>query len=94
MADRFFDTSATVKHYLPETGTAKVDTLLAETGARHFLSDIGVVELQSVFARQTDGQITAADFGLNDIISSASASSTSGQSEGIWALAWIETDST
>ena len=30
MAERFFDTSATVKHYLPETGTAKVDTLLAE----------------------------------------------------------------
>jgi hypothetical protein len=51
MADRFFDTSATVKHYLPETGTLKVDTLLAEAGARHFLSEIGVVELQSVFAR-------------------------------------------
>jgi predicted nucleic acid-binding protein len=65
MADRFFDTSATVKHYLPETGTAKVDSLLAEVGARHFLSDLGVVELQSVFARQVrTGQITAADFAL------------------------------
>jgi predicted nucleic acid-binding protein len=65
MADRFFDTSATVKHYLPEIGTAKVDALLAEGGARHFLSDLGVVELQSVFARQVrTGQITAADFGL------------------------------
>jgi uncharacterized protein len=65
MADRFFDTSATVKHYLPEIGTAKVDTLLAEVGARHFFSDLGVVELQSVFARQVrTGQITAADFAL------------------------------
>ena len=65
MADRFFDTSATVKHYLPETGTAKVDTLLADVGARHFLSDLGVVELQSVFARQVrTGQITPADFAL------------------------------
>jgi hypothetical protein len=65
MADRFFDTSATVKHYLPETGTAKVDALLADGGARDFLSDLGVVELQSVFARQVrTGQITAADFAL------------------------------
>ena len=65
MVARFFDTSATVKHYLPETGTAKVDTLLAEVGARHFLSDLGVLELQSVFARQVrTGQITAADFAL------------------------------
>ena len=65
MADRLFDTSATVKHYLPETGTVKVDALLAEVGARHFLSELGVVELQSVFARQVrPGQITAADFAL------------------------------
>jgi predicted nucleic acid-binding protein len=65
MADRFFDTSATVKHYLPEIGTAKVDSLLAEVSARHFLSELGVVELQSVFARQVrTGQITVADFAL------------------------------
>jgi predicted nucleic acid-binding protein len=65
MADHFFDTSATVKHYLPETGTLKVDTLLAEAGDRSFLSELGVVELQSVFARQVRaGQITASDFAL------------------------------
>lgn len=65
MADRFFDSSATVKHYLPETGTVKVDTLLGEAGARSLLSELGVVELHSVFARQVrTGQITAADFGL------------------------------
>jgi predicted nucleic acid-binding protein len=65
MADRFFDSSASVKHYLPETGTAKVDALLAEAGARSFLSELGVVELQAVFARQVrTGQISAADFAL------------------------------
>jgi predicted nucleic acid-binding protein len=51
MADRFFDTSAAVKHYHPETGTAKVDALLAEVGASHFLSDLAVVEFHSVLAR-------------------------------------------
>ena len=51
MADRFFDTSAAVKHYHPELGTAKVDALLAEAGARHFLSDLAVVEFHSVLAR-------------------------------------------
>lgn len=49
MADRFFDTSAAAKHYRVEVGTAKVDAFLAETGARHFLSDLSVVELHSVF---------------------------------------------
>jgi uncharacterized protein len=50
MADGFFDTSATVKHYHPEIGTAKVDTVLAEAGARHFLSDLAIVEFHSVLA--------------------------------------------
>ena len=65
MADRFFDTSAVVKHYRAEVGTARVDTLLAEAGARHFISALGVVELHSVFGRLVrTGHITAADFGL------------------------------
>jgi predicted nucleic acid-binding protein len=63
MAERFYDTSAAVKHYRVELGTAKVDTLLAEAGSRHFLSTLGVVEVQSVFARLVRiGQITTADF--------------------------------
>jgi predicted nucleic acid-binding protein len=65
MSDRFFDTSAAAKHYRVEVGTAKVDVLLAEAGAHHFLSDLSVVELQSVLARLVrTGQITAADFQL------------------------------
>jgi len=65
MADRFFDTSAAAKHYRVEVGTAKVDAFLAEAGARHFLSDLSVVEMHSVLARLVrTGQITAADFHL------------------------------
>jgi predicted nucleic acid-binding protein len=65
MADRLFDTSAAAKHYRVEVGTAKVDALLAEAGARHLLSDLSVVELHSVLARLVrTGQITAADFHL------------------------------
>jgi predicted nucleic acid-binding protein len=63
MAERLYDTSAAVKHYRAELGTAKVDTLLAEAGSRHFLSTLGVVEVQSVFARLVRlGQITATEF--------------------------------
>lgn len=65
MADRFFDTSAVAKHYRAEIGTAKVDALLTEAGARHFLSALAVVEMHSLLARLTRmGQITAADFRL------------------------------
>jgi uncharacterized protein len=51
MADRFFDTSAAVKHYHQEVGTARVDALLAAAGDRHDLSDLAVVEFHSVLAR-------------------------------------------
>jgi hypothetical protein len=65
MADRFFDTSAIAKHYRVEVGTARVEALLAEAGARHFVSALAVVDLHSVFARLVrTGHITAADFGL------------------------------
>jgi predicted nucleic acid-binding protein len=65
MADRFFDTSAAVKHYHSETGTAKVDALLAEAGSRHFLSDLAVVEFHSVMARLVrTGTITVGTFHL------------------------------
>lgn len=65
MADRFFDTSAAAKHYRVEVGTTAVDAFLADVGARHFLSDLSVVELHSVLARLVrTGQITDADFHL------------------------------
>jgi hypothetical protein len=76
MADHFYDTSAAVKHYRAELGTAKVDTLLAESASRHCLSTLGVVEAHSVFARLVGtGQITTAEFHrlrgrlLTDIVS-------------------------
>jgi predicted nucleic acid-binding protein len=76
MASHYFDTSAAVKHYWAEQGTARVDALLADAGSRHFLSALGVVELHSVFARLVrTGAITPAQFHrlrgglLNDIAS-------------------------
>jgi hypothetical protein len=63
MAEHFYDTSAAVKHYRAELGTAKVDGLLADPASRHYLSSLGVVEAHSVFARLVcTGQITAAEF--------------------------------
>src|SRR5713101_2501779 len=65
MADRFFDTSAAVKHYRVELGSPELDALLAEAGARHILSALSVVELHSVLARLVrTGHIAAADFHL------------------------------
>jgi predicted nucleic acid-binding protein len=63
MAEHFYDTSAAVKHYRAELGTAKVDGLLADAASHHYLSTLAVVEAHSVFARLVRvGQITAADF--------------------------------
>src|SRR5690348_6057665 len=65
MADNFFDSSALGKHYHHEVGTAKVDRLLAEQGARHFVSRLTVVEIQSVFAKKArTGVLSLADFQL------------------------------
>jgi predicted nucleic acid-binding protein len=49
MAEYFYDTSAAVKHYRTELGTAKIDSLLADTASHHYLSNLGVVEIHSVF---------------------------------------------
>ncbi len=81
MADRFFDTSAVAKHYRAEVGTAQVDGLLAEIGARHYLSDLSVVELHSVFARLVrTGEITDAVFHLARGVSSPISPPASGKS--------------
>jgi predicted nucleic acid-binding protein len=77
MAEYFYDTSAAVKHYRTELGTAKVDNLLGDTASHHYLSTLGVVEIHSVFARLVRmGQITPVEFHrlrgglLSDIASS------------------------
>jgi predicted nucleic acid-binding protein len=62
MAEHFFDTSAVVKHYRPEVGTAKVDGLLAVAGSRHFISALTIVEVHSVLARLVrTGNVALAD---------------------------------
>jgi hypothetical protein len=46
-------------------GTPKVDQLLAEQSARHFVSRLTVVEIQSVFAKKVrTGVLSLADFQL------------------------------
>ncbi|MGE3818362.1 MAG: type II toxin-antitoxin system VapC family toxin [Isosphaeraceae bacterium] len=50
MARSFFDTSALVKHYHFETGTATVDRLINEPGAELAISRLTLVETISVFA--------------------------------------------
>jgi len=61
--DNFFDTSALGKHYHPEVGTSKVDQLLTEPSARHFISRLTLVEIQSVFAKKVRiGVLPHADF--------------------------------
>jgi predicted nucleic acid-binding protein len=52
MATYFLDSSALVKHYHAEAGTAEVDRLLAEPNARHFIARLTVVEVQSAFVRK------------------------------------------
>lgn len=52
MAGYFFDTSALVKNYHPEVGATKVEQILHEKGARHFISRLGVVETHSVLAQK------------------------------------------
>ena len=52
MASYFLDSSALAKHYHPEVGTSRVDAVLAEAGASHFISRLCVTELHSLFAKK------------------------------------------
>ena len=68
MADYFFDSSALAKHHHAEVGSPKVEDLLAEPGARYFISRLTVLELQSVFACKVCTRlITDADLELTRI---------------------------
>lgn len=63
MPGSFWDTSALVKHYHPEPGTTKVDTLLQAPGSAHVMSRLGVTETFSVFAGKVRaGIVTLAEF--------------------------------
>ena len=63
MAGHFWDTSALVKHYHAELGTAKVDALLQVPGFQQVISRLGVTETFSVFAGKVRaGLVTQAEF--------------------------------
>jgi len=63
MPGLFWDTSALVKHYHPELGTPRVDSLLQTAGSQHVMSRLGVTETFSVFAgKARAGLITLAEF--------------------------------
>jgi predicted nucleic acid-binding protein len=65
MANHFPDTSAFIKYYHAEAGSAEVARLWAEPTARPFISRLRVVETVSFFAKKTRSSlITATDFGL------------------------------
>lgn len=59
MASYFFDTSALVKHYHPEQGTAEVDRILNEPGSRYVVSRLLVVEIHSALAMKVRTQVIA-----------------------------------
>jgi predicted nucleic acid-binding protein len=48
----FLDSSALVKHYHPEDGTAEVDRILNEVDAHHIIARLTVVEAQSALVRK------------------------------------------
>lgn len=65
MAHYFLDSSALVKHYHAEAGTAEVDQLLAEPNARHFIARLTAVEVQSAFVRKVrEGKLTLIELGV------------------------------
>jgi len=65
MSNHFLDTSALVKHYHLEVGTAKVDHLWADSGAKLLISRLTVVETISVLAKKVrSGTISATEFEL------------------------------
>jgi predicted nucleic acid-binding protein len=61
MARYFLDSSALVKRYRPESGTAKIDSLFAEARHRLLISRLALVETQSAFTRLVREQILSQD---------------------------------
>jgi uncharacterized protein len=59
----FFDTSALVKRYHQEAGTDVVEAVFRDHSRTRMISDIGVIECYSAFARRVRmGDITEEDF--------------------------------
>ncbi len=63
MASYFLDSSALVKYYHTEVGSAAVMQLVQEPNARHFISRLITVEMVSAFAIKTrTGELNESDF--------------------------------
>ena len=63
MARYFLDSSALVKRYHHESGSANVDAVFNAAGNRFFVSRLALVEAQSAFARLVrEGIVTPDDF--------------------------------
>jgi predicted nucleic acid-binding protein len=63
MASYFLDSSALVKYYHTEAGSAEVNRLIHELNARHYISRLITVEVASAFAVKTrTGDLDARDF--------------------------------
>lgn len=61
----FFDTSALVKNYHVESGTAQVQALLATPAAEFFISRLSAVEMLSGFAGKVrTGVFSSTDYGI------------------------------
>ena len=59
----YYDASALVANYHEEAGSRRVESLLAELGARHVISRFGYLEVQSAFALKVrTGEIAEGDF--------------------------------
>ena len=65
MANYFLDTSALVKRYHSEAGTASVDALFSDATAGRVISRLGLVEVASALALKVrTGEISLAEFTL------------------------------
>ena len=63
MASYFLDSSALVKYYHTEAGSAEVNRLIHELNARHYISRLITVEVTSAFAVKTrTGELDERDF--------------------------------
>lgn len=64
MARYYFDTSALVKNYHGEAGTAEVRRMLEEAGSESFISRLATVEMLSGFASKVrTGVFSSAQYG-------------------------------
>jgi hypothetical protein len=63
MPHYFFDTSALVKNYHAEVGTADVQRILGEAGSEFLISRLATVEMLSGFAGKVrTGALSSTDF--------------------------------